>query len=193
MDTEKKLGIKKGQALSLFLQMILSIIILATSIYLLVFVIVNKVDYLGWMITSYVLINLSILAIIVYGIIGFKKGRLAYYSAIVPFLGAILVNILLPTRSVFQIALLAVLFALNVAFLLRQDDRKFTYIILGCSLVVALTFSIYSAITANTQFLGPVSEQWFTYLAMYLSIFIPTIMETTFAITYNVRTTRKAK
>lgn len=56
--------------------------------------------------------------------------------------------------------------------------------------VVSLTFSIYSAITARLDFLGEMSAKWYTYLAMYLSIFIPTIMSGTLALTYNVRLTK---
>lgn len=188
MDTEKKLGIKKPKAIMLFIQMIFIIILLVASIYLLVFVISNNLG--GWMITSYVFITLSVLALICYAIIGFKKGDIAYQLAVLPFLVAIFVNVLLPNRETFQIALLTLLFTLTFAFLLRQKDQRFTSIISILMVVVSLTFSTYSSIKANTQFLGSVSENWPAYLAMYLSIFIPVIMSITFAITYNVRITR---
>ena len=58
-------------------------------------------------------------------------------------------------------------------------------------IIVSLTFSIYSAITAKIDFLGPVENNWPTYVAMYLSIFIPTIMSITLLITYNVRNSKK--
>ena len=76
-------------------------------------------------------------------------------------------------------------------FLSRQSDEKFTVLISYIMIVESLVFSIYSSITANTQFLGDVSENWPTYFAMYLSILIPTIMSTTLALTYNVRSGRK--
>jgi len=157
-------------------------------VYLLVFVASNNLG--GWMIASYILITLSVLAIMGYGIIGYKKGDMAYLLAVVPFLGAVFVNILLPQRNAFQIATLTLLFTLSFAFLLKQKDRKFTYIIGISMLVVSLTFSIYSAITANISFLGEVSDNWPTYAAMYLSIFVPTIMSTTILLTYNVRVTK---
>lgn len=190
MDTVKKLGIKKDKAIFLFIQMILSIILLVASIYLLVFVSINQLG--GWMISSYVFITLSVLAIIAYGIIGYKKKEFAYLLAIVPFLIAILVNILLPQRNVVQIALLTILFALVSIFLVKQKEHKFNVYISLAMVVVSLAFSIYSSISAKLDFLGQMpSTGWYTYLAMYLSIFVPTIMSTTFAVTYNVRISKK--
>ena len=77
-----------------------------------------------------------------------------------------------------------------IAFLLKQNDKKVNVIISILMVVVALAFSIYSSITARLDFLGQMDAKWYTYLAMYLSIFIPTIMSGTFALTYNVRMSR---
>lgn len=189
MDTLKRLGIKKDKAIMLFVQMILTIILLITSIYLLVFVSVNNLG--GWMISSYIFITLSVLAIVCYGIIGYKKKEYAYLLAVIPFLAAILVNILLPQRNAIQIALLTFLFALVSVFLVKQKDQKFNSCVSILMVVVSLTFSIYSSITARLDFLGQMSTGWYTYLAMYLSIFVPTIMSCTFALTYNVRITKE--
>lgn len=189
MDTLKKLGIRKDKAILLFLQMILTIILLIASIYLLVFICINNLG--PWMIASYIFITLSVLTIIFYGVYGYKKGHIVYLLSAVPFLGAILVNILLPQRDIFQVAVLAVLFAVTSVFLTRQKDQKFTYIISISMVVVSLIFSVYSSITARLDFLGDMSANWYTYFAMYLSIFIPSIMSGTFALTYNVRTTRQ--
>lgn len=189
MDTETKLGIKKGKAILLFVQMLLLVILLIASIYLLVFTISHNLG--GWMITSYIFITLSVLSMSFYGMLGYKKGDMAYQLAIIPFLCAVFVNILLPNRGTFQIALLSLLFALTFAFLLKQKERRFTFVIAILMVVISLTFSIYSSITANTQFLGDISENWMTYLAMYLSIFVPAIMSFTLALTYNVRVSRQ--
>ena len=188
MDTESRLGIKKNKAIMLFVQMILSLLLLVTSIYLLVFVISNNLG--GWMISSYIFITIAVLGIIGYGIIGYRKGDIAYQLAIVPFLAAIFVNILLPQRNAFQIGVLTILFALTFAFLFKQKDHRFSYIVLIAMAVASLTFSIYSAITARIDFLGDIGSNWPTYVAMYLSIFVPTIMSTTILLTYNVRLTK---
>ena len=188
MDTEKRFGLKKSKAIMLFLQMFLIIFLLIISIYLLVFVISNHLG--GWMITSYIFITLSVVTIICYSVIGYKKSDAVYQLSVLPFLAAIFVNVLLPNRETFQVALLTVLFALTFAFLLRQKDKKFTFVILILMVLVSLIFSIYSAIKANTQFLGDVSKNWPTYVAMYSSIFVPVIMSGTFALTYNVRVTK---
>ena len=97
---------------------------------------------------------------------------------------------MMPNREPFQIALLAILFALTFGFLLRQKDKRFTSIISFVMVGVALVFSIYSAIKADVSFVGEISKSWPTYVAMYTSIFVPTIMTITFALTYNVRCTR---
>ena len=191
MDTMQKYGLKKSQAILLFTQMLLTILLLVASVYLLIFVISNGLG--AWMIVSYIFITLSILAIIVYSIAGYKHGRLAYQLAIIPFLGAIFVNILLPSRNTFQVAVLAILFALTFVFLLKQDDAKFNQIIAISMVAVSLVFSCYSAVNADTQFLGEVSTNWPTYVAMYLSIFIPTIMSGTFALTCRVHATKQSE
>ena len=188
MNTEEKFGLKKSKAILLFLQMILTLLLLAASVYLLIFVISNNLG--SWMTISYVFITLSIVSIIFYSTYGFKKGDVSYQVSVLPFLAAIFVNILLPTRGTFQVALLTVLFTLTFAFLLRKSDKRFTNVVSFAMVAVSLTFSIYSAITADTQFLGEISTNWPTYLAMYLSIFVPTVMSGTLALTYNVRTTK---
>lgn len=188
MNTEKRFGLKKSKAIMLFIQMFLIIFLLIISIYLLIFVISNKLG--GWMISSYIFITLSILAIICYSIIGYKKAAFAYYLAIIPFLVAILINVILPNRETFQIALLAVLLALTFGFMLRQNDHKFTYIIGISMIVISLVFSIYSSIKADTQFLGDISKEWPTYVAMYSSIFIPVVVSSAFVLTYSVRISR---
>ena len=191
MDTEKRFGLKKPKAIMLFVQMILILFLLVISIYLLVFVISNNLG--GWMITSYIFITLSVVTMICYSVVGFKKGDLIYQLSILPFLAAVLVNVMLPNREAFQIALLTILFALTFAFLLMQKDTKINPIIAIFMVFVSLTFSIYSSIKANVSFLGEVSKNWPTYVAMYASIFVPTVMSATFALTYNVRCERKLK
>ena len=189
MDTEKRLGIKKPKAIMLFVQMILVIFLLAVSVYLLVFVSTKNLG--AWMIVSYIFITLSVLIYILYSTIGFKRSDIVYQLAIVPFALAVFVNVLLPGRETFQIALLTILFALTLAFLLRQKDEKFTSIVGILMIVVSLVFSIYSAIKANISFLGEVSDHWPTYVAMYTSIFIPVVMSVTITLSYNVRCERK--
>ena len=188
MNTEEKYGLKKSTAILLFVQMIWIVIALATAIYLLIFVASNHLG--GWMMGSYIFILLSILSIIGYGVFGYRKGEAAYLASVAPFMVAVLVNIIMPGRNAYQIATLTVLFALTFGFLLRQKDEKFNLILSLAMIVASLAFSIYSAITANTQFLGEISSNWPTYLAMYLSIFIPVIVSITFALTYNVRVTK---
>lgn len=188
MDTLKKYGLTKAKAILLFLQMFLIIIQLLIAVYLLVFSIEYNLS--EWMISSYIFIMISVISIIIYAVIGFKKGEIAYLLAIAPFLIAIFINILIPNRDTFQISMLVLLFALTLVFLFKQDDFHINSLVSIAMVVVALSFSIYSSINANVNFLKELSAKWSTYVAMYLSIFIPVIMSATLALTYNVRKTR---
>ncbi len=188
MNTKEKFGLEKSKAILLFIQMILSIIILITSIYLLVFTIVNKLS--GWMITSYIFITISIVAVILYALFEYNKGDFYYRLSVAPFLVAVLVNIILPGRDAFQVAVLAVLLAIVFGYLLVLNNEVYNIPLTLLMVFIALLFSVYSAITANTQFLGEINANFATYLAMYLSIFIPTIMCGTFALISNVKRTR---
>ena len=97
MNTKEKFGLEKPKAVMLFIQMLLIILLFITSIYFLVFVIINKLG--GWMITSYIFITLSIISIMLYSIFGYKKDDLYYKLAVIPFLIAILINIILLRTS----------------------------------------------------------------------------------------------
>ena len=188
MNTKEKFGLEKSKAILLFIQMILSIIVLITSIYLLVFTIVNKLS--GWMIASYIFITVSIVAVILYALFGYNKGDFYYRLSVSPFLVAVLVNIILPGRDAFQVAVLAVLLAIVFGYLLMLNNEVYNIPLTLLMVFIALLFSVYSAFTANTQFLGEINASFATYLAMYLSIFIPTIMCGTFALISNVKRTR---
>ena len=188
MDTVKKYGLKKAKALLLFLQMLLISFMFITAVYLLIFTI--KYNLGGWMILSYVFIFISILSIILYAIIGYKKGNIAYICATSPFLIALFINILIPYRDTFQIAMLVIVFALAFLFMFKLDSYKLNSILSILMIVFSMSFSIYSSIHANVNFLGEIHTSFLAYLAMYLSIFIPVIMTSTFALTYNIRNTR---
>lgn len=185
MDTEKRFGLKKPTAIMLFVQMIVIIVATISAIYLMIFIISNKLG--GWMITSSIFILLSMLMMIFYSVYGYKKGELFYKLAILPFLGAVFVNVLLPGRNSMQIALLTLLFALMFSFLLNQKDDKLKENILTLMVLLSLAFSIYSAINADVSFLGDVSKNWPTYVAMYLSIFTPVICNFTYALIFYVK------
>ena len=189
MDTVEKFGLKKGDAVLLFVQMLLISIGFLASGYQLIFSIIQRLQWMSILSTIFVL--LSFVALAVYGVIGYKKGDLAYSLSILPFLAAILVNTVLPGRSAPQIGLLAVLLMLSFAFLLRQEDTLFTRIMTYSMIAVSLCFSIFSAITANTEFLGPVDgSNAVTYIAMYYSIFTPVLISGTYALTYHIKLVR---
>ncbi|MBP5091662.1 MAG: hypothetical protein J6328_03790 [Bacilli bacterium] len=189
MDTEKRFGLKKSAAYLLFIQMALTLVVLVAAVYLLIFVLVHNLG--GWMAVSYVMVIISLLAIIGHGLFGYKIGPTSFKITIAAFLIATFINMLLPGRETFQIAGLSLLFALTLVFLFKQNDRKEGSIFACLMGAVALVLSIYSAIKANPQFLGPVSENWLTYVAMYISIFIPTVMTSTIAIVFHVNLGKK--
>jgi hypothetical protein len=185
MDTVKKFGLSKPKAIMLFVQMLFVILITISSIFLLIFVVSHNLG--PWMVTSYILISLSALAIIFYAVYGYKKNQIAYQLSLLPFVGAIGVNIFLPGRNVIQIVFLSLLLVSTIIFGVFQKNKRVGYVSILAMVIFSLVFSIYSSITANISFLGPIENNWPTYVAMYLSIFTPTIISVTFAVTYNVR------
>jgi len=189
MNTEEKYGLKKSKAILLFIQMFLVFFQLIVSVYLLIFVI--KYNLGAWMISSYIFITISVLSVIFYSIYGYKKNKIYYGISLIPFLIAVFINALLPIRETFQVGILIVLFGLVFGYILKIDDKKYNAVLSISMIIVSLTFSVYSAIKADTQFLGSIDAIWTTYLAMYLSIFIPTIMSSTFALINNVRNDKK--
>lgn len=191
MNTEEKYGLKKAKAILLFVQMFLVFFQLIVSVYLLIFVI--KYNLGGWMISSYIFITISVLSVIFYSTYGYKKSKIYYGISLIPFMIAVFINALLPIRETFQVGVLIVLFGLVFGYILKIDDKKYNVVLSISMIIVSLIFSIYSAIKADTQFLGSIDAIWTTYLAMYLSIFIPTIMSSTFALINNVRNDKKSK
>lgn len=191
MNTEEKYGLKKAKAILLFVQMFLVFFQLIVSVYLLIFVI--KYNLGGWMISSYIFITISVLSVIFYSIYGYKKSKIYYVISLIPFMIAVFINALLPIRETFQVGVLIVLFGLVFGYILKIDDKKYNVVLSISMIIVSLIFSVYSAIKADTQFLGSIDAIWTTYLAMYLSIFIPTIMSSTFALINNVRNDKKSK
>ena len=172
----------------LFVQMILIVILIVSSTYLLIFSIQNHLG--GWMITSYAFILLSVVSLGIYGVIGYRYSEQYYILSIVPFMFATFVNILIPTRGIFQETLLILLLMCLLVFTLKQKEVAVLNIVGIGMVAIALIFSIYSSLTANTQFLGDVSTNWPTYAAMYLSIFTPTIVSFTYLVSYNARIAR---
>lgn len=86
--------------------------------------------------------------------------------------------------------MLVIVFALASLFMFKLDSYKLNSILSILMIVFPMAFSIYSSIHANVNFLGEISSSFQTNLAMDLSIFIPVIMTSTLALTYNIRITR---
>ena len=177
--------LSKGTMVMLAVQFVLTIGLLVLMVYLLDFVITHQLG--GWMIASYVLIILSVLAVIVYGVYAYRRGDVGYRCTLLPFLGATLINAIMPGRAPIQIALLVVLFALTFTLIIDEKNEKESFILLLAMVLVSLVFSVYSSITANTQFLGDVASNWPTYVSMYSSISLPTITSVTYLVAYKAK------
>ncbi|MBQ7244220.1 MAG: hypothetical protein IJS52_08495 [Bacilli bacterium] len=177
--------LSKGTMAMLAVQFVLTIALLALMVYLLDFVISHQLG--GWMIASYVFIILSVLAIIIYGVYAYRRGDIGYRCTLLPFLSATLINTIMPGRAPIQIALLAILFALTFTLIIDEKNEKESFILLSAMVLVSVGFSVYSAITANTKFLGDVASNWATYVAMYSSIALPTITSVTYLVAYKAK------
>lgn len=169
--------------------MVLVLIGLVTQLGLFIFAIVNKLNAL--MIVSYGVLLLAHIGAVVYGIIGYKRGPVRYFLLISAFLLAILINIILPFRDIPQRISLVLLFGLMSVFMFKQDDYKFENYLILIAEVVALFFSIYSAINADPNALGDVEYKVLATIFMYLSIFAPVMFVGFFGVSYNAKKSRK--
>ena len=175
----------------LFVQMVLVIIGLITQVGLFIFSLANSLMPL--MIVSYGVLVVAHVGVILYGIVGHKKGQATYIVLVALFLLAILLNIILPFRDVPQRVLLTLLFGLMSVFMFKQDDFKFTNYLILVAAIVALGFSVYSSITASPDALGDVAFKTLATVFMYLSIFAPVMFVGLFGVSYNAKAQNKAE
>ncbi len=185
MDTEKKLGISKPKAIALFFQMIIIVFATLATAYVLGFSIASGVGAL--FVVAYCVVLLSYFAMIFYASYGYKKNNSYYLGTIYAFCAAILLNVLLPFRTTYQLATLTVLLGLYIAFAQRLNNVKVAEWLLFLMILFALAFSIYSTATARTENLNELSADFFSVSAMFISIWTPVIMTVTLAICYSVR------
>ena len=180
---------KKKIKILLYIQMALVLLGLLTQLGLFIFSIANNLMPL--MIVSYGVLLLAHIGAVVYGIIGYKRGPVRYILLISLFLLAIMLNIILPFRDIPQQIALVLLFGLMSVFMFKQDDYKFENYLILIAMVVALFFSIYSAINANPNALGDVKYKELATVLMYLSIFAPVMFVGFFGVSYNAKKSQK--
>ena len=185
VDTEKKYGIRNRQALLLFAQVILVKLGLLVQALVLIFIIVNNLS--PYMLVSTIAMIVAHLGIFAYCYVGYKKAHIFYYITVGLFLLAIFINIAMPFRDIVQHLLLTSLFGLMSVFMFKQEDYKFTNVLVLIAAVVALAFGIYSSIIANPNSMGEVAANKFPVIVMYLSIFAPIVMVGLFGAAYNAR------
>ena len=195
MDTLEKYNLKKNKAILLFAQMI--ILIIGTAISAFVFAYITKGvasgNYNALMLISSLAMLLAHIAIIIYGCFGFRKGRTFFLGACAIFAFAIVVNVLITFRTPFQHILLTLMFGYMLVFIVKEHDRKFAAISILIVTVLSLVFSISSAIVANPHALGDSNIKVFTILAMYASLFAPTVLAGTIALIHAVHMDQEEK
>ena len=185
MDTQEKFGLKKSNAILLFIQMI--ILIISTVISCFVFGFILAKDYGGLMLASSLTMLIAHVAIVVYGAIGYNREKGYYYTALGLFAFAVVINVMVNFRTPFQLGLLTMLFGSLIAFLVKQDNKKLALYFIITATLFALVFSIYSAVIADPHSLGDENVSVITITAMYASLFAPTFLSGTFALIHIVR------
>ena len=187
MSTKKQFGVSKGKGIALLVQLILTLLATASTVFILWFSVANQ---LGTLFTvSYAVVLLSYVAIFFYASYGYRKDDSYYLGAVYAFCAAILLNILLPFRNTFQVTVLVLLFGLYIAFAQRLHQKAADWLLVGM-LAFALVFSVCSSFTAKVDTLGELSSNLWSVSAMYLSIWTPVIMTVTLALAYSVRKAR---
>ena len=185
MDMENKSGLKKWKAIALLFQMVLIVLATASTGYVLGFCIASNSGAL--FIVSYSIVAISYVAVVFYAVYGYKKDDSYYLGAVYAFTVAILLNVLLPFRTTYQLVTLTVLFGLYIAFAQRLGNVKAASWLLFFMVVFAVAFSVYSTVTARTENLQQLSDDLFAVSAMYISIWTPVIMTVTLGLAYSVR------
>ena len=185
MDTEKKFGLPKWKAIALFCQFVLIVLATVCTGYVLWFSVSHNTGAI--FIAAYVVVLISYVAIIFYAAYGRNKDDSYYLGAVYAFCAAILLNVLLPFRTTYQMITLIGLFGIYIAFAQRLKQVNVAEWLLLCAFVFAIAFSVYSTVTARVDNLGELSNNLFSVSAMYISIWTPVIMTVTLALAYNVR------
>lgn len=188
--TEEKYGLKPRDAILLFIQMILVTVELLVQVVLTIFLFIHQIEPI--MIVSSILLLLSLIAMIVYAVHGFRTSRKLLIVSIGLFLLAVLFNLMLPRNTV-QIIMLVLIFACLFAFIFEHKNIKVSNCLILAAAAIVLSFSIYSSITANVSMFGELENPTLASILMYLSIFTPTIMIFTFGISHFVRSTRRGE
>ena len=189
MDVAKKYGIRNAQGILLLVQAILVKLGLLIQGLVLVYLIVASPNV--YMMISTISMIVAYLGVFVYCYIGYKKSRVFYFITVGLFLLAIMTNIIMPFRDVPQRIMLALMFGLMSVFMFKQENYKFTNVLIALAALVALSFSIYSAITAKVSSLGEIEHKVFAAIIMYISIFSPVVMVGLFGAAYNARFTKE--
>ena len=153
LDVKQRYGIRNAQGLLLFAQLILIKVGIVIQLLLLLTLIINGVNV--YMLISNISMIIAHLVVMLYCYVGYKKSRIFYYITVGFFLLAIFINICMPFRDIPQIALLTSLFGLMSVFMFKQDDYKFTNVVIALAALITIAFGIYSSITANVDNLGP--------------------------------------
>ncbi|MBQ7277465.1 MAG: hypothetical protein IJS58_09515 [Bacilli bacterium] len=156
------------------------------SIILLFFLIINKIS--GWMMIGSACVMIAYLGLTFYSIFGYKskKKKFIYLFALIFYIIAIFVNLLLPFRNTLQIALLAILLILISIYASEINNNLKNYIILIIGIIISLIFSIYSASISSVDSLGPLSNKIFAIIMMYVSVFAPVFLTSTFALIHSI-------
>ena len=185
MDTKSKFGIAKPKAIALFFQLILTLLATASTAFVWWFSIAYRAGAL--FIAAYTAVLLSYAAVIFYAAYGHKKDDRYFLGAVYAFCAAIQLNILLPFRTTYQLVTLTLLFGLYIAFAQWIKKKEIANWLLFCMGLSALAFSVYSTVTARTENLNDLAENFLSAAAMYVSIWTPVIMTVTLALAYSVR------
>ena len=189
MDTQEKFGLKKTNAILLFIQML--ILILSTVISSFVFGFILAKGYGGLMLASSATMLIAHVAIIVHGAVGYNKNKAYYYTALGLFAFAVVINVMVNFRTPFQLGLLTMIFGCLIAFIVRQDNKKLAMYFILTAALFSLVFSIYSAVIADPHSLGDENIGTLTIIAMYTSLFAPTFLSGAFALIHIVRMDEK--
>ena len=139
MNTEKKYGLKKTNALMLFVQMLLVLIGIGVSIAGIITS--TKVESTALAI-SVIFTLLTYLAIVNFSVFGFKKNIKWFYLPYILLMVTYCCGIFIFTTQIWTVLEYALAFGAVFAAIVRFDNKKFVMSSLGISLVLRLAICL---------------------------------------------------
>ena len=152
------------------------------SSFVLTYLLLN--NYTGLMLVSSIIMTFSVIFLITYGTFDLGNAKLYLLLSMLLFISAIIINIVLPFRNIFQQITLSLMLILMILIIVFNKKYLVSIILFTALLFISLSFSLYSSCIASTDNLNNSKVVILSEIAMHFSIASPTILVLSYFIIY---------